>query len=149
MTDVYKMHVSYTKFGELMSELVKKIKEMDKKITCVYAPPRGGLPIAVHLSHELDIPLILDLNFQLYAGDSKLLIVDDVCDSGKTLSNLTKDLICERNIDIVATATLHKIPRAEFNPDIIIETVPNECWIIYPWECRDDEPDKSYMDSGE
>ena len=48
--------VTYQEFGKLLDLLVAKLEAY--KFDYVYGPPRGGLPIAVHLSHHLDIELV-------------------------------------------------------------------------------------------
>lgn len=48
------------------------------KINGVYGLPRGGLTLAVMISHVMDIPML--------ASPCKgCLIVDDICDSGESL----------------------------------------------------------------
>jgi len=47
----------------------------------IYAVPRGGIPLGMALSHELDISLIELLPVHL---DGLVLVVDDLVDSGKT-----------------------------------------------------------------
>ena len=81
-----KHYMSWMGFEFAMSEFVKDYKEKGYKVDAVYGPPRGGLPIAVTLSHRLNIPLIKD-----YWETEKLdrvLIVDDIADTGKTLEPL-------------------------------------------------------------
>ena len=58
-------------------------KYKNKKFTGVYGIPRGGLCLAVSLSHYLNIPL-------LELPQDNCLIVDDIYDSGKTLEKYKK-----------------------------------------------------------
>ena len=55
-----------------------------KKFKSIFGIPRGGLVLAVKLSHLLDIPLVL--NREDITGHT--LIVDDIADSGGTLERL-------------------------------------------------------------
>lgn len=62
----------------------------------------------------------------------KVIIIDEVCDSGKTLEAVTKR-IEEMGAASIRTAVLHKKSSSLFNPDYAIKDV-GENWIIYPWE---------------
>jgi hypoxanthine phosphoribosyltransferase len=48
----------------------------------VYGIPRGGLIVAVRLSHLLDIPMMTERP----RGIRNILVVDDIVDGGKTMS---------------------------------------------------------------
>jgi len=142
---IQKRYISYQEYGLLLDQLTKLIRDnIDlTNIKFVYGPPRGGLPIAVHVAHHLDLQLILNdriLKYDLITSTTspRILIVDDICDSGETLAKL---LAMNKNIK---TATLFKKPRATVVPDVYVEEVSNDTWIVFPWE-KDDNPDKDYM----
>jgi len=84
----------------------------------IYGMPRGGLILAVCLSHHLKLPL-------LTAPTKRTLIVDDIADSGATLSRYKKNGNC--------VITLFKHPKSKVNPDIWIR-VKKKLWIDFPWE---------------
>ena len=63
--------------------------------------------------------------------DKKLLIVDDVSDTGGSF-DFTVNLIKKKGITNFKTATLHHKPWSIFKPDYFIEEIDK--WIIYPWE---------------
>ena len=93
------------------------------ELTSIYAPPRGGLPLAVALSHRLDLPLILDKS-QI---ESTTLVVDDICDSGMTLSEFEGHV----------TATIHRVPGCNPEPFCYYGVRVTD-WVEYPWEKRSD-----------
>ena len=68
--------------NELVTELAQRIKAKRKRYKNIYAIPRGGHIIGLLLSDKLGIPMELD------EKDIKpnTLIVDDLVDSGKTIS---------------------------------------------------------------
>lgn len=72
---------------EKVNQLAQKIKKSGKKYTNIYAIPRGGYLIGVILSNDLNIPMELDKN----DIRKDTLIVDDLIDSGKTLSQFPKN----------------------------------------------------------
>ena len=73
-----------------VSDLCQKLKH--ESFESVYGIPRGGLIIAVMVSHRLDIPLITSLS-GMY--DTKLLIVDYIADTVVTLDRYKKLEVCE------------------------------------------------------
>ncbi|HEX4774858.1 MAG TPA: phosphoribosyltransferase family protein [Candidatus Saccharimonadales bacterium] len=63
-----------------------------------------------------------------------LLIIEEVCDRGRTLTFLT-DYLSKRGAALVRTGVLHYKPSQSltgFKPDWAVETT--EDWIVYPWE---------------
>ncbi len=86
----------------------------------IYGIPRGGLIVAVTLCHHLSLPLLLS-NEEI--GVSTL-VVDDICDSGKTLL----PFVCE-----CVTATLHVVRTAVVYPNFFVHVRKSD-WVIYPWE---------------
>lgn len=106
-------------------EDVEKIAEWarDKKFQSVYGIPRGGLILAVVLSHRLQIPQI----FSAEDITKTTLVVDDISDTGKTLQVFEARLGFRPTI---ATIFCHKNT----------SQIPHFClrekteWIIFPWE---------------
>lgn len=96
----------------------------------VYGFPRGGLPLAVTLSHYLDLPLLSEL-------EEDCLIVDDIYETGKTLEP-TRDLAgCSHAVWL----TKAKGPIWYFAAE---DAVPSE-WIVFPWE----DPSQALKDQEE
>ena len=66
----------------------------------------------------------------------KTLVVDDICDSGKTLSDLAGGY----------SAVLHYKPHTSlYVPDIYAVVHEGDEWIIYPWERGDSAPIQDYL----
>ena len=89
----------------------------------IYGIPRGGLVVAVALSHRLGLPLKL----RPEEIDEDTLVVDDISDSGKTLLEL------EENIKIrpmAATLFFHKDTKRM--PDFFLRDKKE--WVVFPWE---------------
>ena len=127
-----KFSIDYKDYGELVQSLVYRTKDL--KPTCIYGLPRGGLPIAVHLSHYLKVPVILDLD--QYQG-GLLLVVDDIVDSGSTFSKLI-EIAFEKKIEYKTASLLYK-PCSSYIPDYFVSEVPSILWIVFPWERMDEE----------
>lgn len=90
----------------------------------IYAVPRGGVPIALLMNEKLQLPMIEDAALIT----PKTLIVDDICDSGRTLAKFPDN----------DAATIYKkidSPRPRWN---LFDT---DEWIEFPYEQteRDEE----------
>lgn len=130
---------SYSEIGEILDELVDEItnKYSVSSFKGVYGPPRGGLPVAVHLSHRLKIKFLLNppprCNEQLVSS-SKYLVVDDIVDSGGTLGAIQFDNLNGGSLDKsnLIFATLFAKPKRKFNPHIFSRETSD--WVVFPWE---------------
>jgi hypoxanthine phosphoribosyltransferase len=91
--------------------------------TGVYGAPRGGLPLAVLLSHWLGLPL-------LDRPSSSMLWVDDIVDSGQTLARSRTDFPSARFLAWV-TRTRQDGLDAFLT---LAGTVHAEAWVVFPWE---------------
>ena len=112
------MHVlPWAQFDQAVEVLASRFA--DSGVTGIYGVPRGGLCLAVALSHALDRPL-------LGSPDDSALIVDDVYETGKTLK------------------ALHvQFPQASFavwmskcSPEWWTAAVVTDSseWLVFPWE---------------
>ena len=110
------------------------------EITAIGGLPRGGLIPAVLLSHKMNIPFVSQANVKTILGN--ILIVDDICDTGKTL----KPFKFESN---VYTVTLHYKNSAIIEPDFWWKIANEEEWIVYPWERKDSQTIPDYATKGE
>ena len=81
------MELTIKELDEKVNQLAQKIKKNGKKYENIYAIPRGGYLIGLILSDALRIPMELDK--ECIKKDT--LIVDDLIDSGKTLSQFPKN----------------------------------------------------------
>lgn len=118
------LELNWIDFEKLAIELAIQIKEAKfVKISNIYGVPRGGLVLAARLSHFLDKPLIT--NWEDRTPDT--LIVDDIADTGKTLSNLC-------SIHDWKTATLFFCPNSCFHPRFSVAIKSKGTWVEFPWE---------------
>lgn len=111
-----KKQLSWADFDDLCYRLAHNIQMSGYKPRSIQGIARGGLVVAVRLSHIFGIP------YSPYIGE---LIVDDICDSGATLKAAQKPG-CK-------TACLHTNPNSKIQPDFYVEE-KRVAWIVYPWE---------------
>lgn len=117
-----KVYVSW----EQVEEFVKHIKATGKKFTGVYGLPRGGLVLAVLLSHALNIPMLM-------SPTAGCLIVDDICDTGESLLHYVKNSSGDKVQDYTIATMYYKVNELGVVPNIYSYIKTNE-WVVFPWE---------------
>ena len=113
---------------------------------------RGGLIPAIKLSHSINKPMIMmscqlrdsqDNEVRLYeveeiSKDKNILIVDDICDSGITLSQIILKFIANGfDINNLKTCALFYNSEQNFTVDYFTRKLKrsvNTEWIHFPWE---------------
>ena len=110
----------------------------EEEVGAIYGLPRGGLPIAVSLSHMLDLPILMNYYDRKLVTKKKILVVDDIADTGHTL----KDFDSPHNI----ICTMHYHQDSITRPDFFC-TEKGDDWIVYPWETEDSETVQDYLKS--
>ena len=98
---------------------VKAIADAFPNIKEIYGIPRGGLVLAVALSNLLDKPLV-----QYLALDKRVLVVDDICDTGKTLSRYRQ----------LSTASIYTRHNSSFMPNFSYRILNTDQFVVFPWE---------------
>ena len=73
----------------------------------------------------------------------KILLVDDVNDSGKSLIKAKEQL---KDASRVKTAVLHEKETTEFKVDFVADYIHEWKWLIYPWAAAEDVLD--FLDKG-
>ena len=128
-----KIYLSWEDVEYLIDVLVSWVKEEQPQIDSVMGLPRGGLIPAVMLSHKLDIPLVFEPTI-------KTLIVDDICDSGKTFIEI------DSKYPNLKFACLHlKTHTSKFIPHIWAISRDSDNWIVYPWEQKESDTIQDYL----
>lgn len=116
-----KVFYTWKQFENDCDKLALIIKKSSSRFSSIYGIPRGGLIMAVRLSHKLDLPLIMyDSNIE-----KKTLIVDDIADTGNTMIEFL-----DKNKH--TTATLFYNSDSKYTPTYFCRKKIN--WVIFPWE---------------
>lgn len=111
---------TWDEYADRVDLLASKIT---KKYTAIYGVPRGGLIPAVMLSHRLGIKLITSEAMVKMMKPKEVLIVDDLTDSGSTLSAFSK----------YDTAVVYHNSESKSVPTYYADTKP-EGWVKFPYE---------------
>ena len=169
--DVEKILINEEEIGKIVADLGKRITDEYKnsnKPLVVIVILKGSLIFASDLIRKIDMPLDvefmklssygagtknsgeikihLDLNRE-HLEDYNLLIIEDIVDSGRTLSRLTQ-LLRNRNANNVKTCTLLDKPsrrEVEFVPDFCGATIPDEFVIGYGLDYAEKYRDLPYV----
>jgi hypothetical protein len=139
--------------GVAVEELAAQIEAADFQPDAVLALARGGLPAAGALAYALGVKNMATLNVEFYTGvderldeplilppvpdlsllrTERLLVVDDVADTGRTLA-LARDF-CAQHVGDVRTAVLYEKPQSVVRADFVWRRT--ERWINFPWSTR-------------
>jgi len=142
--------LGWLEFGEAARHLARDVVDADFRPDVVVAVARGGLVLAGAISYALDTKMCGSINVEFYTGvderlpepvllpptldapslaGKRVLVVDDVSDSGRTLV-LVRDLLLEV-ADEVRTVCLYSKPRTVLEPDFTWKRTDR--WITFPW----------------
>lgn len=131
-----KVYITWEGYDSYIDSITNWVKTSDLNLGAVYGLPRGGLPIAVSLSHRLHLPLLMDYYDRKIVTDKKILVVDDIADTGHTL----KDFENKHNI----ICTFHYHEQSIIEPDYWIHKKDDD-WIVYPWELNNSDEIQDYL----
>lgn len=125
--------LTWTDYISLISTLQEKILWNKESFNQIVAINRGGNIIGTVLSHKNNIPLtVLNYRFDKVPNYNKILIVDDISDSGETLGIVLSRLSKETKYKI---ATLHLKKESKVKSDYFSKYTNK--WIQYPYEIGD------------
>tara|TARA_A100001388_G_C28377978_1_gene315584 strand:- start:42 stop:437 length:396 start_codon:yes stop_codon:yes gene_type:complete len=120
-------HFTWKEFDKSVDHIANKCKLL--KFSGIYGVPRGGLCLAVALSHKLNINLISE-------PKKNALIVDDIYETGTTLNTF-------KDIEGAMYFVLFSKSKPSWWNTVTISD-KNE-WIVFPWE----NPEKINIDRNE
>ena len=147
-------------FGDASRELTQQIIDSGWIPDLIVAIARGGLIPAGAIAYAMDVKAIGTMNVEFYSGigetleepqllpplmdvsamdGKRVLVVDDVADSGKTLK-MVMDLIDEHGLTLdgsaavrveARSAVIYKKPVSIIDPDYV--WAYTDKWINFPW----------------
>ena len=143
MKTIYK----YKEFIDDIKFLSKKIKTYNPD--CLVAIARGGLTLAHFLGENLNLRDVYTINSIHYEGEKKLdtfeiknipnlsshkkiVLVDDISDTGETLKEIIDILKVEYPEIEIKTATIFYKENSLIIPDFKVRIAKN--WIVFFWE---------------
>ena len=142
--------LEWDQFGEASRALAAQVWRSGFEPEIIVCVARGGLIPAGAIAYALDLKSLLVLNVEFYTGigttlpdprlidpvpahhglrDKRVLIVDDVADSGRTLQFVYD--ICGEYTDQIRVAVLYQKPTSVIDCDFVWK--PTSEWIAFPW----------------
>ena len=143
-----KLYITQKDISSMLDTIVSKMKLDNYEPDAIVGVNRGGLQIAVMLSHYFDVPCIpiassvIDHeSWDTGIPAGKYLVIDDDCGEGFTLAGIKANCDAEENID-VKYAVLYYCMSSSVQPDYWAKKCDNmedssltKCPnIVYPWE---------------
>ena len=141
---------SWDEMNHLTFQVSKQIKKQGQIFDRIVTLAKGGWPMTRSLIDFSGIPEIASIGIKFYSGvnqrfdkpviyqdipvpikDEKILLFDDVADTGESLI-FTKKLLESRGAKEVKTATIFYKPHSKLKPDFFGEETT--AWIVFPFE---------------
>lgn len=150
---VSKEVLDYQGFGDASRELAQQIVDSNFHPEIIIAIARGGMLPAGALSYALGVKLADAINVEFYTDvettlpdpvllaplldsdailDKRVLVVDDVVDSGRTLQ-LVLDILTKMGAE-ARSAVLYAKPTTVVMPDYVWRRTDQ--WIVFPWSAE-------------
>jgi hypoxanthine phosphoribosyltransferase len=145
--------MAWTDLGTAARELATRVHEDGYQPDLILGIARGGLLVAGALSYALDVKNTFTMNVEFYTGiderlpvpmllppvpelvdlqDAKMLIADDVADTGQTLA-LVKGF-CAGQVGEVRCAVLYEKPRSIVTCEYVWRRTDR--WVVFPWSAE-------------
>ncbi len=142
--------LTWDDFGEASRDLARQVLAEGYAPDIVVAVARGGLLLAGSIAYALGTKSCGSINVEFYTDieetlpepvvlppaldapslkGKRVLLVDDVSDSGKTLA-LVVELLARHSAE-VRSVTLYSKPRTVLEPDFVWRRTDR--WITFPW----------------
>jgi uncharacterized protein len=146
--------MSWDDLGRGSRELAEAVAEDGYLPDMILGIARGGLLVGGGLGYALGVKNTFTMNVEFYTGvderlempmilppvpdlidfaDFKVLIADDVADTGATLKLVQE--FCEGKVAEVRVAVLYEKPRSEVKCEYVWRRTDR--WITFPWSAED------------
>jgi uncharacterized protein len=144
---------SWDQVHRMLIDLADKIHAEKFEPDILVGISRGGWVPARVMSDLLDNPYVTSVGAEFYVGvyetnseprltqpipvsvfDKKILLVDDVVDSGKS-AVMVKDHLCRQGVKEIKILTLYYKPWSIVKPDFYSKETSS--WIVFPWEIKE------------
>jgi uncharacterized protein len=144
---------TWNQIYEMLLCQAQKIKTQNYKPDIIVAIARGGVVPARILSDLLEIPSLSFIQIEFYTNinqtlqeptlkqtlttnvtSKKILLIDDISDTGKSLK-LAKTHLQHQGAIEIKTATLYKKPQSVTTPDFYEKQTTD--WVVFPWDIKE------------
>ncbi|CAN5555631.1 phosphoribosyltransferase [soil metagenome] len=147
--------MTWDMFGDASRDIAQMVVDDGYEPDMVLAIARGGLLIGGAIGYALSVKNVYTMNVEFYTGvderldvprilppapdfvdvsDARILIVDDVADTGHTLRSV--EVFCDGKVAEVRTGVLYEKSQSVVRCDYVWKRTDQ--WINFPWS--DKEP---------
>ena len=145
-------YIPYKTIKEYIKILEIKINESSWNPDLILSINRGGCVPGVFLSHKMGIrhevysfdfnrdSKIDSLYYKIVSNHTSVLIIDDINDTGNTLSQISE--MFKEHLSKLKFAVLINNKSSSFKVDYYSEKIDksiDNSWIVFPWESLDNE----------
>ena len=146
-------HLTWDTYGSAARELAQLVADDGYRPDIILAIARGGLFVAGSLGYALSVKNLYVMNVEYYTGvderldvpttlppyldkfdltDSRVLVADDVADTGHTLAHVRD--FCVDVVGDVRSAVLYEKPQSVIKCDYVWKRTDR--WIEFPWSTQ-------------
>jgi hypoxanthine phosphoribosyltransferase len=145
--------LGWAEFGQACRELARQVAADGYEPDVILAVARGGLLPAAAVAYALDTKNVVAVNVEFYTGQdrrldvpvmlppfltpeiiagARVLVVDDVADTGGTLALVTD--FCAAHVADVRCAVIYEKPRSSVRCSYVWRRTDR--WIDFPWSAQ-------------
>ena len=145
-----KLDLNWSLYGTAARELASMVANDGFVPDMILSIARGGLVVAGSLGYALDVKNLYVMNVEYYTGiderldvplilppapdlvdqgQARVLIVDDVADTGHTLETVRQ--FCEGKVAEVRTAVIYEKSHSVVKCDYVWQRT--DAWVLFPW----------------
>ena len=151
--DPVKLYITKERFNRNVKMLAKKIDASHFRFDSILAITRGGFFVGDPLSRIFStrVKELCTINAKSYKGTEKgrldvsavatiyglgkrVLLLDDLVESGDTLETISRILKEQYGVEEVLTAVLFRKTETRFEPDLFVEEIKDGTWIDFYYE---------------
>lgn len=144
-------YITHEEMNNYYNEVVRQIAKDGIVPDVIIAPMRGGADFGIKLSNYFDVPFV-PVVWQTRDGEDKdiqslvaildkywghtMLLVDDICDSGKTLSEMIEIVRAEEFVDFFVAVAIENVESkvsVNYSGREISRSIDDQ-WFVFPWE---------------
>ena len=144
--------ISYELIEFFTGALINRLKHKNLKFDYVIGFGRGGLIPATMIAYKLSLPVLnygvssyinkdktsayneyQSINFKNLPTTTRLLVVDDICDTGETFRYF-KQIVDKNNISDITYTALFAKESSSTNVDFYSSLAGEDQWIVFLWD---------------
>jgi hypoxanthine phosphoribosyltransferase len=132
--------LSWRQFDVAVSKMAAQVESQiknDRSNVVIIGIPRGGLCVAVALSHAIGVPMVNNI---ADVKGKRVIVVDEIVDSGETLCFFVRDVLKQGGDVEMCCAWIGRTGHKELSSTIlfVVDEHDTDDWFVFPWENKDE-----------